>query len=205
MAIARTLWDIFRDREVYGFHGNTRSRIERTIRENFVREGQSGDWLGAGLYFWQDAPNRAWDWAKNIARRDSLAKPTEEMEEYQVMVVRLQTNDHWIDLIEQSSWTTRFHRAANAMVVGGWLPNQPNAIDPGNLQRPMLHKRDYAIIELAINLAFADHIAVDAVRCAFVEGTPVFENSAIFDKTHVQITVRNPDVIVEYQVLSDGA
>ena len=36
---------------------------------------------------------------------------------------------------------------------------------------------------------------IDTIRGVFVEGEPLFPNSGIYGKTHIQIAVRNPDCI----------
>jgi len=42
-------------------------------------EGQphSYDWLGAGIYFWEQAPGRAWQWARERYRADGAVVATE--------------------------------------------------------------------------------------------------------------------------------
>ena len=37
----------------------------------------------------------------------------------------------------------------------------------------------------------------DTVRCPFLEGEPVFPDSKLFDKSHIQIAVRNRSALVE--------
>ena len=37
----------------------------------------------------------------------------------------------------------------------------------------------------------------DTVRCPFVEGEPVFPDSKFFDHSHIQISVRTPQSIVD--------
>jgi hypothetical protein len=41
-----------------------------------------------------------------------------------------------------------------------------------------------------------DGISYDSVRCAFIEGKPVFRGSGIHGETHVQIAVRNSACIL---------
>lgn len=38
----------------------------------------------------------------------------------------------------------------------------------------------------------------DSVRGIFLEGNPVYENSGIMEKTHVQLCIRNPNCIKGY-------
>ena len=42
---------------VIGFHGCDRSVVETVISTNDY------DWLGSGIYFWENNEERAWQWA----------------------------------------------------------------------------------------------------------------------------------------------
>ena len=42
---------------VIGFHGCDRSVVEQVISTNDY------DWLGSGIYFWENNEERAWQWA----------------------------------------------------------------------------------------------------------------------------------------------
>ena len=58
---------------------------------------------------------------------------------------------------------------------------------------------DCAVIETLHELVVGDgRTPFDSVRCAFEEGKPAFSGSAIRDKTHVQICIRNIDCIKGY-------
>jgi hypothetical protein len=39
------------------------------------------------------------------------------------------------------------------------------------------------------------------VRGAFAEGAPVFPASALFDRTHVQVAVRDPSLIEQAEII----
>ena len=41
---------------VTGYHGTTRRFAEKILRDDFVASVNEWDWLGHGVYFWQDAP-----------------------------------------------------------------------------------------------------------------------------------------------------
>src|SRR5438445_9476736 len=55
--------------EAYGYHGTTVESARTIMREGFEHSREGYDWLGDGIYFWQDAPERAWEWARNLSRR----------------------------------------------------------------------------------------------------------------------------------------
>src|SRR6476661_1337243 len=47
-----------------GFHGTRIERAERILAHGFEASRNEYDWLGDGAYFFQDAPGRAWEWAR---------------------------------------------------------------------------------------------------------------------------------------------
>lgn len=191
------LWESFRERVIYGFHGNLQSPIDRARQQEYRREDLAGDWLGSGYYFWLDAPRRAWDWADEVAERAAKAHPEKAAEVPGVVLAQLQFNDSWIDLLEQTPWFENFRIVALNLMVSGLLPNQP-----GVLTASVLHRRDFAIIEKAMNDARLNGVAVDAIRGAFIDGDTVMEQSAHYSQSHVQIAVRNPNVILATESIS---
>ena len=48
---------------VYGYHGTTIQAATSILQEGFRLSRNEYDWLGDGIYFFQDAPTRAWEWA----------------------------------------------------------------------------------------------------------------------------------------------
>jgi hypothetical protein len=53
-----------------------------------------------------------------------------------------------------------------------------------------IRDRNYAVSVLNEN-----GIIVRSIRAAFIEGSPIFPNSALFGKAHIQIVVRDMSVI----------
>lgn len=53
---------------VRGYHGTTLNAAYNIKNDKaFKREEREWHWLGQGVYFWQDAPLRAWEWAEHKA------------------------------------------------------------------------------------------------------------------------------------------
>lgn len=50
---------------VYGYHGCDESVAKRILegRDPLTPSYNAYDWLGSGIYFWEDAPERAMQWA----------------------------------------------------------------------------------------------------------------------------------------------
>jgi hypothetical protein len=53
------------NRTVVAFHGTSRRTAETLVSGVPFRQSENeGDWLGHGIYFWENAPQQAWTWAK---------------------------------------------------------------------------------------------------------------------------------------------
>ena len=50
--------------KVSGFHATSIQVADMLLREQTTWEASNNeyDWLGTGIYFWQDDPRRAWEW-----------------------------------------------------------------------------------------------------------------------------------------------
>ena len=49
---------------VTGYHGTRKDAAERILAEGFKKSENDWEWLGHGVYFWQDGPARAKEWAR---------------------------------------------------------------------------------------------------------------------------------------------
>ena len=56
---------------VIGFHGCDQSVVEAVIagKTELLASTNDYDWLGNGIYFWENNEERAWQWAKDLAKR----------------------------------------------------------------------------------------------------------------------------------------
>jgi hypothetical protein len=62
-----------------GYHGTTLEAATNIVNnKDFEREEREWHWLGQGVYFWQDAPLRAWEWAQHKAGEETAnGRPVE--------------------------------------------------------------------------------------------------------------------------------
>lgn len=64
---------------VIGFHGCDRKIVDKVVsgRDNLKASQNAWDWLGHGIYFWEDSRGRALHWAKEEAkeRASKIKKP----------------------------------------------------------------------------------------------------------------------------------
>ena len=60
------------ERIVVGYHGTSADRAESVLSSGgFVPSRNDYDWLGHGIYFWEHAPLRAWQWATRKYGKDA--------------------------------------------------------------------------------------------------------------------------------------
>jgi hypothetical protein len=181
---SNTIW-------VNGYHGTSRSRAEKIIAEGFQPSTNGYDWLGAGVYFWQDAPNHALYWARKLHPKEPV-----------VIKSRLRLDSTCLDLLDMMDidnpdfWTDSYNGFIQmCQRTGKTLPSQ----DPDSKRRDL----DCAFFDY-IRTAFeqdSDSESIGLIRSAFVEGKMIFPGSAICDKTHVQISVINLDLIEDSYIM----
>lgn len=195
---------------IRGYHGTTQPAAHKILSERRFHES-TGDyhWLGPGVYFWQDAPLRAWQWALYKHRQTGDAPAVVSAEILQQNVLDL------LD-IGNSGFLQATYRSIKdeCDAAEGWLaPDQrplPQQHAPvlwdadGNSYRigqsgdgdPKYNWLDHAVIERATHALWERKgFRTKVIRCAFAEGKMLYPSSYFFDRSHVQVVVREPDVI----------
>jgi hypothetical protein len=146
------------------------------------------DWLGDGLYFWQDAPEHAWRWAADNAHGRSDPRPA-------VVDSLLAFDDlKSIDLFDMG-WEVDLAHAYAVLKAG---------LDRAGLALPVNTSRgrrnlDRAVINLAIDMleTAAPGRRIAVVRGVFQEGVELYPGAALWTLSHVQFAVRDAAVIVD--------
>jgi len=175
---------------VLGFHGCD-EKVGRAVIAGDAQLQHSRndyDWLGHGVYFWENAPWRAWQFAREQKRRGVVKTP------FVIgAVLDLGNCVNLLDIHYHETLKTA-HEFYNAMV-----PDESNRAANKGGKDKLLRCLDCAVIQsMHLVLEQSEKIPVDSVRCAFEEGEPSFPGSGILDKTHIQICIRNPVCIKGY-------
>lgn len=173
--------------EVYGYHSTSMAAAIEIIKSGFKPSNNDYDWLGAGVYFWQDAPIRAKQWAQSVYPQQPAVIKS---------LIRL---DNCIDLLDVG-WFPDIRALYNIFVNNYRSENLPLPIqNPGRSKAHRLDRTffDYAVE--AINLSSARK--VETIRSVFVEGENIYPSSAIYDLAHVQIAVRNTACIKKSTII----
>lgn len=174
---------------VLGFHGLDEA-IGRKIlngEDTLKHSTNDYDWLGHGVYFWENSPERAKQWAKTSSKRtaSSVKKP------FVIgAIIDLGTcfdllDKYWIDRLADA-----YEQLSLALQESGHaIPeNQPWTKNDTDFKKRDL---DCAVIRFAIQLAELDGIKIDSVRAAFWEGEPVYPGAGFRSHNHIQICVIN--------------
>ena len=173
---------------VLAYHGCDQSVAEKLLQgEPFKPSRNDYDWLGPGAYFWEANPVRGMEYAqelKNSKRKPGISSPTVIGAVVDLgLCLDLTTSagvQHVSDAYKQ---LVELHAAA-----GYELPKNEEPI--------LTRKLDCAVITLLHKVREEEGLApIDSVRGIFTEGNPIYPTSGFYEKTHVQISVRNLDCI----------
>ena len=137
------------------------------------------DWLGDGVYFFQDAPQRAWEWASE-----------QYGEEAAVVGATIRLID-CIDLLD-TKWTT-----AIASIYDQYLTMIKKSGVSLPLQSDGSHRLDREVINYTVEVLQEQGTTIRCARGAFSEGHPVYPDSAFYSRAHLQIAVRDVDMCVD--------
>lgn len=173
---------------VLGYHGCDESVAGRLLRgATFKPSHNDYDWLGHGIYFWEANPLRGLDFAresKTLGRNPRIRKPS--------VVGAVIGLGRCLDLTTSSG----VRQIDNAYRRFAALVAQSGGRMPSNSADLLRRNLDCAVIEFLHEVRrSAGDIPIDSVKGVFVEGNPVYDGAGIYDKTHIQICVRNPERI----------
>ena len=180
-------------RTIVGYHGCEESVVKMVLlRSKGLRQSENEyDWLGRGIYFWEQGPQRAFDWAKNFK---AFKKPA--------VIGALINLGNCFDLLD----TTHTQLLADLFPLYRQAWEQTGRHLPANRsvgkQNPtdvVLRNLDCAVVNWCLDfLEQEEKQHYHTVRGLFSEGDPVFDGSKILSKSHVQIAVRDETAIVGY-------
>jgi hypothetical protein len=162
-----------------GYHGTSELAARAILNEGFHSSDNDYDWLGRGIYFWQDGRARAWEWA------------TQQHGQNGAVIGAVIHLEDCIDLLD-IGWEGVIGSAYRIMRANYRATHQLLPV-----QRGGAHRRDCAVINNAVRSYASQGKMIRSVRSAFQEGRPMYYRSSLFDRSHVQIAVRDQSVITE--------
>lgn len=179
---------------VLGFHGCDKSVGEKILAGDghLTPSAKDYDWLGHGIYFWENSPERAKQWAEFLAGQS--ARSVNRITTPFVLGAIIDLGN-CLDLTEAASlqFVRRGYDEMKATfdAIGLAMPkNEPGAKGDTDLLK---RKLDCAVINYVHNMRedAAELKPFDSVRGAFLEGQPLYEGARIMAQTHIQLCVRH--------------
>lgn len=177
-----------------GFHGCDQSMRDQIISGQTMMKASHNkyDWLGSGMYFWQNNHARAVDFAKNPPGKKKIESPAVLGAVFSLGKCLDLTDKYYIEHVKGSyDLLIETLKRTNSP-----LPQNRQAPGSSNSGNRLLRELDCSVIEaLHEQMGIDGIIPYDTVRCVFIEGNPIYEDSGFYDQTHIQVCVRNPNCI----------
>lgn len=180
---------------VLGFHGCDASLAEKVVLGDAMlnRSNHNYDWLGPGIYFWENNFLRAKQWAEDNVKKggSSINKPgvlgayvdlgfcldLTDSESLQQLKVAYDALSKSIELTELA------------------LPVNTDPISVKPKDR-IIRKLDCAVIQTLHILRKESNLPqYDSVRGVFWEGEDLYPGAGFKEKNHIQIAILNPNCI----------
>ncbi len=181
---------------IVGFHGCDKSVRDQLVNRkiSFKRSENNYDWLGHGMYFWDNDPERALEFAR--FKRDHPQKGRSNIKTPAVVAAVIDLG-LCLDLVNSNS--IRLLKVAYEILVQDIKKNgqelQKNKPLKGGADL-IFRYLDCAVIETLHDYRVKNNLPTfDSVRGVFWEGNDLYENAGFKEKNHIQICIRNPDCI----------
>lgn len=178
---------------VIGFHGCDQSVLEKVLsgQECLSPSLNDYDWLGHGIYFWENNEARALKYAKECMERpaSSIKKPAIIGAVIDLGYCMDLTDSEYLDELKDAyDLLSSIHKN-----TGEPLPENKKTGKSSDL---LIRKLDCAVIEAVHTINSRSELPpYDSVKGVFWEGKELYPNAGFREKNHIQICVRNPNCI----------
>lgn len=177
-----------------GFHGTDESIVQAVLngKTDLKAKKNPYDWLGNGIYFWDNSPSRALQWATELSKRpkSNIKKPA--------VIGAIIDLGRCLDLLDYDN-LDYIREAHQILVTTLDITDTPVPINSGKTHDLLFRELDCAVIEtLHTTFEVEGKPAFDSVRGVFWEGDPIYDSAGFREKDHIQICVRNIDCIKGY-------
>jgi hypothetical protein len=187
-----------------GFHGCDKSRQQSLLSNPSVIpvSEEPFDWLGHGMYFWENNYDRALEWAKDKQAKGRIKEAA--------VIGAVIDLSHCCDLqdsqfIKMISTYYRLMKLEYEALKKDIPTNKDIAFHPHGDK--LMRFRDCATIEFmhqkireqiladVTSKGYSKYKQFDSIRGMFPEGDPAYDGAGFREKSHTQICIRNPNCI----------
>lgn len=179
---------------VLGFHGTDVATVKKILcnpNSDLHPSTNEYDWLGWGVYFWENDPERALQFARESFQRNGIRKKP-------AVIGAVIDLGLCLNLFDQAA-LSELRLAHEEMSKDMGLLEIPMPVNAGGKDR-LRRNLDCAVIEHLHRLRKQSSSTpqYQTVRSGFHEGGDVYEGSGFQTKNHIQIAVRNLSCIKGY-------
>jgi hypothetical protein len=178
--------------EISAFHSCDREVGLRILNgeEDLIASDNVWDWLGPGIYFWEQNPGRALEYAIECAVGRQKNK------------TRIKTPFVIGAVIELGNCLNMLEPVSIDIVKkahGRLIETCQNSGDPLPTNKGAIRKLDCSVIKYVHKTREKNQLPpYDTVRSAFNEGSQIYSDSNFYDRLHIEICVRNASLIKGY-------
>ena len=150
------------------------------------------DWLGNGIYFWDNSPSRALAWAEELSKRpkSKIIKPA--------VIGAIIDLGYCLDLLDYQNLSLL---KEGYKILGTTFNTSKSSfpLNRGDTDDLLQRELDCAVIEtLHQSIENSTNKSFDSVRGVFWEGKSIYRTAGFREKNHIQVCVRNVDCIKGY-------
>ncbi len=180
---------------VLGFHGCDKKVGEQLLqgKTQHLRPSKNDyDWLGHGIYFWEDNPQRALEFAEENSNGSKTSRGKIKKPFVVGAVIDLR---HCLNLIDSSA----LQQLADSYEILKATKAHIGATVPKNTKDLGGRFLDCAVIQTIHDFREdVGHPAYESVRGVFWEGEDIYPGAGFKQKNHIQICVRDLRCIKGY-------
>lgn len=181
---------------VLGFHGCDRHTFENVLyrHKELQISDNPWDWLGPGIYFWENNIERAWQWAEDLCQRKGSGQPA--------VIGAVIDLGHCLNLTD-GAFSAQVAQAYDYLCtycesIGTPLPSNHGGVDLLQRELDCAVIRQVHIFNEMMTRCDPSYTPFDSVRGAFSEGKPLYPGAQFYEKTHIQLCIRNENCIKGY-------
>jgi hypothetical protein len=179
-----------------GFHGCDQAVLDKIVNDKTMLHASDNDydWLGNGMYFWENNQQRALDFARNLHLNPLKGKTPITQPAVLGATIDL---GFCLDLLEKEfiGLVKQSYDTLAASYDQLELPLPRNA-PLGTSKDLLIRKLDCAVIEnLHLYRKRKKIRPFDSARGVFIEGDAIYPTAGFYEKSHIQLCIRNPNCI----------
>ncbi|MDX9698786.1 MAG: hypothetical protein RBT55_04350 [Rhodocyclaceae bacterium] len=188
-------WILYQRRPglVLGFHGTSRKTVNKLVgqrkRAHLIPSQGKNEWLGHGIYFWENDPQRALEWAENGNPKQPIADPDVVGAVLDLGLCLDLTTRTGLDEVAQA------YRTLRDLYAQAGFELERNTGGRDRLNREL----DCQVIQ-ALHDYRKQHgqPPYDSVRSPFPEADELYQGAGFRAQNHIQIAIINPACIKGY-------